>query len=207
MHVRTEGVDAEGNPVELMASQSVTVVNGGDVNLSISFTSAEEVAFSKVRVQRVDVANNRFFIQVEGQEIGVDVTDAALINTDLTDLDAIAGLLDDPVSVNREDLIFELSDLMVNDTVSIIGFSVSETEIQALMVIRHGLRSDLDGDRDVDFNDFLIFAAAFGKSADEEGANPAADLDGDGVVGFSDFLIFVEDFGKPASGKPAHRNR
>ena len=203
MHVRTEGVDAEGNPVELMASKPVTVVNGGDVNLSISFTSAEEVAFSKVRVQRVDVANNRFFIQVEGQEIGVDVTDAALINTDLTDLDAIAGLLDDPVAVNREDLIFELSDLMVNDTVSIIGFPVSETEIQALMVIRHGLRSDLDGDRDVDFNDFLIFAAAFGKSGDEEGANPAADLDGDGVVGFSDFLIFVEDFGKPASGKPA----
>ena len=207
MHVRTEGVDAEGNPVELMASKPVTVVNGGDVNLSITFTSAEEVAFSKVRVQRVDVANNRFFIQVEGQEIGVDVTDAALINTDLTDLDAIAGLLDDPVAVNREDLVFELSDLMVNDTVSIIGFPVSETEIQALMVIRHGMRSDLDGDRDVDFNDFLIFAAAFGKSADDEGANPAADLDGDGVVGFSDFLIFVEDFGKPASGKPAHQNR
>ena len=200
LHVRTEGVDAEGNPVELMASRAIEVVNGGDVNLPVVFTSTEEAAFSKVRVQRVDVANNLFFIQVEGRDLSVDVTDAALINYDLTDLDAIAGLLDDPVAVNREDLIFELSDLMVNDTVSIIGFSVSETEIQALMVIRHGLRSDLDGDRDVDFNDFLIFAAAFGKSGDEEGANPAADLDGDGVVGFSDFLIFAEDFGKPASG-------
>ena len=58
----------------------------------------------------------------------------------------------------------------------------------------------LDGDRDVDFDDFLIFVAAFGKSSDEVGANPAADLDGDGMVGFSDFLIFVEDFGKSASG-------
>lgn len=187
MHVEIEGVDAEGNPVELMASRSVEVVNGGDVYLSIEFTSTEEVAFSKVRVQRVDVDNNRFFIQVEGQEISVDVTDAALINHDLTDLDAIAD-------------IFELSELMVNDTVSIIGFSVSETEIQALMVMRHDMRSDLDGDRDVDFDDFLIFVAAFGKSGDEEGANPAADLDGDGMVGFSDFLIFVEDFGGPASG-------
>lgn len=187
MHVEIEGVDAEGNPVELMASRSVEVVNGGDVYLSIEFTSTEEVAFSKVRVQRVDVDNNRFFIQVEGQEISVDVTDAVLINYDLTDLDAIAD-------------IFELSELMVNDTVSIIGFSVSETEIQALMVMRHGMRSDLDGDRDVDFDDFLIFVAAFGKSGDEEGANPAADLDGDGMVGFSDFLIFVEDFGGPASG-------
>ena len=200
MHVGAEGVDAEGNPVELMASKPVEVVNGGDVNLPVVFTSTEEVAFSKVRVQRVDVANNLFFIQVEGQEISVDVTDAALINYDLTDLDAIAGLLDDPVAVNREDLVFELSDLMVNDTVSIIGFSVSETEIKALMVMRHGLRSDLDGDRDVDFDDFLIFVAAFGKSGDEVGANPAADLDGDGMVGFSDFLIFVEDFGKSASG-------
>ena len=200
MHVRIEGVDAEGNPVELMASKPVEVVNGGDVNLPVVFTSTEEVAFSKVRVQRVDVANNLFFIQVEGQEISVDVTDAALINYDLTDLDAIADLLDDPVAVNREDLVFELSDLMVNDTVSIIGFSVSETEIKALMVMRHGLRSDLDGDRDVDFDDFLIFVAAFGKSSDEVGANPAADLDGDGMVGFSDFLIFVEDFGKSASG-------
>ena len=142
MHVRIEGVDAEGNPVELMASKPVEVVNGGDVNLPVVFTSTEEVAFSKVRVQRVDVANNLFFIQVEGQEISVDVTDAALINYDLTDLDAIADLLDDPVAVNREDLVFELSDLMVNDTVSIIGFSVSETEIKALMVMRHGLRSD-----------------------------------------------------------------
>ena len=200
MHVRLVGVDAEGNPVELMASKPVEVVNGGDVNLPVVFTSTEEVAFSKVRVQRVDVANNRFFIQVEGQEISVDVTDAALINYDLTDLDAIADLLDDPVAVNREELVFELSDLMVNDTVSIIGFSVSETEIKALMVMRHGMRSDLDGDRDVDFDDFLIFVAAFGKSGDEVGANPAADLDGDGMVGFSDFLIFVEDFGKSASG-------
>lgn len=200
MHVRIEGVDAEGNPVELMASNPVEVVNGGDVNLPVVFTSTEEVAFSKVRVQRVDVANNLFFIQVEGQEISVDVTDAALINYDLTDLDAIADLLDDPVAVNREELVFELSDLMVNDTVTIIGFSVSETEIKALMVMRHGLRSDLDGDRDVDFDDFLIFVAAFGKSGDEVGANPAADLDGDGMVGFSDFLIFVEDFGKSASG-------
>ncbi len=205
LHVAVEGVDPQGNPLELMATRPVSVVNGGDVNLSGDlFADTEEV--SMVRVQRVDVANNQFFILLEGREVGVDVTDAALIN-DLADLGVISGGLDDPVGVNREDLIFALSDLMVNDTVSIIGFSVSETEIQALMVIRHGMRSDLDGDRDVDFNDFLIFVAAFGKRGDEDGANPAADLDGDGVVGFSDFLIFAEDFGTPASGKPTHQNR
>lgn len=51
-------------------------------------------------------------------------------------------------------------------------------------------RSDFDDDGVVNFNDFLVFAGAFG-SSDER-----FDYDDDGRVDFDDFLTFVEDFGK-----------
>jgi Tol biopolymer transport system component len=49
---------------------------------------------------------------------------------------------------------------------------------------------DFSRDGKVDFDDFFLFAAAFGSS------NAQFDLDGDGAVGFSDFFIFAEAFGK-----------
>ena len=60
--------------------------------------------------------------------------------------------------------------------------------------------ADLNGDGNVNFSDFLLFAAAFGTSEGEAGYNAAADLDGDGTVAFSDFLRFANAFGKPVSG-------
>lgn len=50
-------------------------------------------------------------------------------------------------------------------------------------------RSDFDDDGTVDFQDFLLFAAAFGTD------DPVYDLDGNGV-GFSDFLAFASVFGQ-----------
>ena len=77
----------------------------------------------------------------------------------------------------------------------------SVTDLQIMLqaerepeIVRSG---DLDGDGDVDFSDFLLFASAFGTIDGGLGYNPAADLDGDGAVVFSDFLIFVSAFGKP----------
>ena len=49
--------------------------------------------------------------------------------------------------------------------------------------------ADFDGDGQVGFSDFILFAGAFGS------ANAAFDLDGDGSVGFADFILFAAAFG------------
>ena len=57
---------------------------------------------------------------------------------------------------------------------------------------------DFDLDGTVGFGDFVLFAAKFGLSHDDDDFEAKYDLDGNGSVGFSDFLIFAGAFG--ASG-------
>ncbi len=54
---------------------------------------------------------------------------------------------------------------------------------------------DFDGDGEVGFPDFFLFAEAFG------GSDPRFDLDGSGSVDFADFFLFAEHFGQPARAK------
>ncbi len=54
---------------------------------------------------------------------------------------------------------------------------------------------DFDGDGEVGFSDFFLFAEAFG------GSDPRFDLDGSGSVDFADFFLFAESFGQPARAK------
>ncbi len=54
---------------------------------------------------------------------------------------------------------------------------------------------DFDGDGEVGFSDFFVFAEAFG------GGDPRFDLDGSGTVDFADFFLFAENFGQPARAK------
>ena len=68
-------------------------------------------------------------------------------------------------------------------------------EIRFPTILR-GVSPDFDGDGSVDFNDFFLFAAAFGKKRSDAGLDAKFELDGDGEVGFSDFFIFAEAFGK-----------
>ena len=51
---------------------------------------------------------------------------------------------------------------------------------------------DFDGNADVNFDDFFIFADNFG----QEDFNEASDLDSIGEVNFDDFFIFADNFGK-----------
>ena len=55
-----------------------------------------------------------------------------------------------------------------------------------------GQAGDINGDGDVDFRDFLILSANFGKS----GTLLEGDLDGDGSIAFADFLLLSANFGK-----------
>ena len=209
-------VDAQGDTVALFASMGLNAITGAiDPSTLIQVVDGASVTdlqimlqppllpidVREVSVQSVDVENNSFFIQIDGQQGRVDASQALMITLDQRNPEDIIAIF---FSGNVEDLvqlIFPISDLMVGDTVSILGLPISETAIQALIVIRQApsqtRSADLDGDGDVDFSDFLLFAAAFGTSEGGPGYNAAADLDGNGTVAFSDFLIFANAFGKP----------
>ena len=55
---------------------------------------------------------------------------------------------------------------------------------------------DFDGDGNIGFGDFVLFAGVFGSSQGDEEYNARYDLNGDGEIGFTDFVIFAQDFGK-----------
>ncbi len=212
-------VDTEGNPVELVAFVGISMMTGevdpasliqvvdgaSATGLQVMLEELIElvpVDIREVSVQSVNAETNSFSIQRNGQQVRVDVSQALMITLDQKSVDDILAIF---FSGNVEDLIqlfFPISNLMPGDTVSILGFPISGTAIQALIVIRQApsqtRSADLNGDGNVDFSDFLLFAAAFGTSEGVPGYNAAADLDGDGTVAFSDFLIFANAFGKPA---------
>ena len=56
--------------------------------------------------------------------------------------------------------------------------------------------ADFDGDGQVGFSDFLVFASSFGTSFGALDHDDRTDLDGNGVVDFSDFILFAEAFGR-----------
>lgn len=57
------------------------------------------------------------------------------------------------------------------------------------------LVGDFDGDDNVGFQDFFLFADHFGTSEDSDNWDARFDLAPDGNVGFQDFFIFADNFG------------
>ena len=57
------------------------------------------------------------------------------------------------------------------------------------------LPGDFDSSGEVDFTDFLLFVAQFGKSSSDDGFDARMDLDSNGTIDFTDFLNFVAAFG------------
>jgi hypothetical protein len=93
--------------------------------------------------------------------------------------------------------IFAPVDWVGAETISIsVSDGIGDEVPVSLLVVRRqplsALLGDLNGDAEVNFTDFIVFAQAFGQA----NATSGADLNGDGRVDFPDFLIFAQNFGR-----------
>ncbi len=55
---------------------------------------------------------------------------------------------------------------------------------------------DVDGDLDVDYDDFIVLAGAYGSSSGHPAYRPEADFDDDGDVDYDDFIVLAGNYGK-----------
>ncbi len=67
---------------------------------------------------------------------------------------------------------------------------------EGVFAITFSQPSDFNSDGKVDFDDFFLFAAAFGGRKGDPGFAEKFDLNGDGGANFDDFFMFAADFGK-----------
>ena len=200
------GIDAMGQPdtddLIRVAGESVT-----DLQIALQ-TDVEPEAIIEVRVDRIDAEKNLFFVQRDGREVAVSVTVAK--QGDTTDIGTLLFTTTD-ASPDPNDIFlyleqsmfsgihfFPFDQLMVGDTISVLGLPSSDDAMKALFVLRHespAVMGDLNDDGMVNFSDFILFAAAFGKGIGDDGYDPKADLNGDGEVNFTDFILFARNFG------------
>ena len=68
---------------------------------------------------------------------------------------------------------------------------------QLFLRTRRSQSADFDSNGKVNFDDFLLFAQAFGRNVgNDDGPDAAYDLDVDGVVNFADFALFAMSYGR-----------
>jgi hypothetical protein len=58
------------------------------------------------------------------------------------------------------------------------------------------IAGDIDGDYNVDYDDFIVLAGAYGSTIGQPAYNSAADIDGDGDVDYSDFIALAGNYGQ-----------
>ncbi len=68
------------------------------------------------------------------------------------------------------------------------------------------LAADFDGDGDVGFSDFVLFARSFNAREGETAYDARLDLNGDGAVNFPDFIAFSAAFSGSSNGATATRH-
>ncbi len=68
------------------------------------------------------------------------------------------------------------------------------------------LAADFDGDGDVGFSDFVLFARSFNARVGETAYDAGLDLNGDGTVNFPDFIAFSAAFGAGSNVAPSTRH-
>jgi hypothetical protein len=124
-----------------------------------------------------------FNVTSDGAAVGDALVSVSQAGTELINgtTNATTGLV--TLSVNAS------SAGTVNVTASKTGYTEGTTTITATT----GVKGDFDGDGDVDWDDFLAFADAYGAtSCDDPNYNSIADFDDDCNVDWDDFLAFAD---------------
>jgi hypothetical protein len=67
--------------------------------------------------------------------------------------------------------------------------------VQQRITVQIGPIGDFDGDGEVGFQDFIVFAQVYGSAPDDDGWDSRFDLNGDGQIGFQDFVMFAQAYG------------
>lgn len=93
-----------------------------------------------------------------------------------------------------------VTDNLVVTVVDSNGLQVTTTQEFSVQVEPEPLPGDINGDRVVDFADFLILSGNFNKNVP---AGTGGDFDGNGIVEFGDFLVLSSNFGRREFGAAA----
>lgn len=168
-----------------LAAKGIGVANGGGPANFTAFMPEAFFEFARengVEVTGADCLGYRAFVELTGSDEGFfklnDPADRAYVD-DNFDVDGDG----DPDEIWR----YRITNATWSRQVLAFGKAQSTpTERSA----------DFNGDSEVDFEDFLLFASAFGKSEGAAGFDARFDLNGSGKVDFEDFLLFAADFGK-----------
>jgi hypothetical protein len=160
-------------------------ISATDVSGTARFTAfMQESFFEFARENGVDVTGEsclgyRAYVELNGSDDGfTKLNDPVDQPAELTTFDADGDGNPDPMWQYR----------ITNSTWSrqVLAFG------KAAQTTKPG---DFDTDGDVDFNDFLVFAAGFGKTSSDSDFNATLDLSNNAIVDFDDFLIFASNFG------------
>jgi len=101
-----------------------------------------------------------------------------------------------------------LSDTWADPPTMLGGYNIAEGGYYEIMdgtieseKLGHGffsnrLAGDTDGDRDVDYSDFIVLAGAYGSTIGQPAYKRNADFDVDGDVDYTDFIALAGNYGK-----------
>lgn len=125
---------------------------------------------------------------------GRPILSALLISTPTVPANGYLGQIDLQVTNTLES-----ETTLIVKTASMAGLNrqqapldVSNAVITFTVIFHPG---DFDGDRDVDFSDYLAFISVFGLSSSDANYDARMDMNNDGIINFADYLLFVGIFG------------
>ncbi|NIP51909.1 MAG: hypothetical protein GWO08_06785, partial [Gammaproteobacteria bacterium] len=78
---------------------------------------------------------------------------------------------------------------------------ISPDNNELLITVTIKIPGDCDGDGEVSFDDFIIFAGKYGIPVGQPGYDLVADFNSDGAIDFDDFIILAAKYGQNSQGK------
>jgi len=121
----------------------------------------------------------------------------AFLGQSMTVKGSVAVLTFQALSDFSGDTEVTLTSLSIKITGGSKDFKPGASVVISSRTIAGGIPSpDFDGNGVVNFDDFFLFATAFGMKQSDTGFDNKFDLNSDGVIDFSDFFAFAEAFGK-----------